>query len=495
VLSVTVGSESARVGAAGGGGGGMRLRAHLRQWRPGRTAWWVVPLLIAAVTGLPATPSVAGAVGQVVPGIGTFNGVACPSGSQCLGVGTIFATTSSGAAGAAAPLNATSGAVSGGQSVQTIAGTGQIVAVSCPSDAQCLAVGENPDASEGVAVPLSPASGSVSAGQSVRSIPGIVMAAVACSSTTRCLGVGHAADGQGVAVPLDPATGAIATGESVQTISGTGGLGLEGVDCPTTALCLAVGEDASRSAGAAVPLDPATGAISPGRAVQSVTTKGVLVGTSCPSATSCLAVGWGADQPSVAVPLDPTTGMVPSGQTDQTISSREAMLSAVSCPSVLQCLAVGNDDGDPSNGQVVPLSPATGAISSGQAVQSLTGTGALNGVACPTATQCLAVGSGFGASGGVTTVLNSATGTPASPVVPPSPSSTPTTVPATQTSTNPTNPPTTVIVPGASRLAVTGGDVLPLVAGGGVLLAGGVALLALTSRSRRTRSAAVDRED
>ena len=478
--SGTLRSTTVSVGVCGGHG--VRLRARLRQRRHARAARSVIPLLVVAVTGLLAVPPVAGAAVQDVAGIGAFNGVACPSNSQCVGVGIIFTTASSGAAGAAAPLTAASGAVSGGQAVQTIPGTELLSAVSCPSGTQCLAVGENSDASKGVAVPLDPETGAVVAGQSVQSIPGIFMAAVACPSTTRCLGVGHAPDGQGVAVSLDPATGAIATGESVQTIPGTGGLGLEGVACPTTTQCLAVGENAGASAGAAVPLDPATGAPSTGQSGQSVTTKGVLVGVSCPSAAVCLAVGWGADQPSVAVPLDPATGMVPSGQRDQTISSRAAKLSAVTCPSVSQCLAVGNDDGDPSNGQAVPLSPVTGVISSGQSIRSLAGTGALNAAACPSATQCVVAGSGFEASGGASLVLSPATGSPTPPLVAtPPPTSTPTTGPATP-------PTTTVIAPGASPLAFTGGNLLPLIVGGGVLVAGGAALVGVTSRRRRKRT-------
>jgi hypothetical protein len=366
--------------------------------------------------------------------------------------------------------------------VQTIPGTGLLSAVSCASATQCLAVGENSDTSEGVVVPLDPETGAVVAGQTVQSIPGIFMAAVACPSTTQCLGVGHAPNGQGAAVSLDPATGAIAMGESVQTIQGTGGLGLEGVACPTTTQCLAVGENAGASAAAAVPLNPATAAPSTGQSSQSVTTKGVLVAVSCPSAAVCLAVGWGADQPSVAVPLDPTTGMVPSGQRDQTISARAAKLTAVTCPSVSQCVAVGNDDGDPSNGQAVPLNPVTGVISSGQSIQSPPGTGALNAAACPSATVCVVAGSGFEASQGVSLVLSPATGSPTSPLVAtPPPTSTPTTGLATP-------PTTTVIAPGARPLAFTGGSVLPLLVGGGVLMAGGSALVGLASRRRSKRT-------
>jgi hypothetical protein len=349
-----------------------------------------------------------------------------------------------------------------------------------------------------VAVALDPETGAVADGQSLQNIPGIFIAAVACPSITQCLAVGHAPDGQGEAVSLDPATGAIATDESLQTIPGTGGLGLEGLACPTTTQCVAVGENVSRSAGAAVPLNPATGALSTGETVQSVTTKGVLVGISCPSPTMCLAVGWGADQPSVAVPLDPGTGMIPSGQQDQTISSRAATLSAVTCPSVSQCLAVGNDDGDPSAGQAVPLSPVTGAISSGQAIQSPSGSGALNGIDCSSATQCLAVGAGFEGSGGASLALSPTTATGVTAIVPPPPTSAPTTEPVTATTTTvPAPPPVPALGTGpvVSSLAFTGDNLLPLALGGVVLVAGGGSLVGMALRPRRRRNAATDRDN
>jgi len=452
----------------------VRLSARRRQRRQGRAARLVVLLLVVVVTGLLIVSPTAGAAVQNVAGIGTFNGVGCPRVSQCIAVGVIFASASSGAMGAAVPISAASAAVSSGQAVQTIPGTELLSAVSCSSDRRCLAVGENIDASKGVAVPLDPKTGDVEAGQRVQSIPGIFMAAVACPSTTQCLGVGHAPDGQGVVVSLDPATGGVAKGESVRTIPGTGGVGLDAVACSTLTRCLAVGENAHASAGVAVPLDPKTGALSKGEVGQSVTTKGVLVGLSCPSAAACLAVGWGADQPSVAVPLDPATGMVPSGQRDQTISSRSAKLSAVACSSVSRCLAVGNDSGDPSNGQVVPLSPVTGAISSGQTIQGLAGTGALNGVACPLPTRCVAAGSGFEASGGASVVLNPVTGNPAAPLA--------------------AKPPLTLNASAAptTRPKAMAINLHWLLVPAGVLVAGGAAFVGVTSRRRRKRTAATD---
>jgi hypothetical protein len=430
----------------------------------------------------------AGAVVQGFSPMGAFNGVACSSSTQCLGVGGTFSGAGS---GAAAPLDPATGALSGAQSVQTISSTEFLTAVSCPSSAECLAVGENPGETEGVAVTLDPATGAVLSGQSVQTIPGVFMLAVSCASTTQCLAVGHGPSGAGLAVPLDPDTGEISSGQSVQTILGIGGVGLEGVSCPSATQCLAVGENAGQSAGAAVPLNPATGSISGGQSAQDVTTKGILTSVSCPTNTQCLAVGWGASEPSIAVPIDPATGAVPNGQSDQTISVPAAMLTAVICPSVSQCLAVGNDAGDPSTGQAVPLDLTTGTISSGQSIQNIAGTGALNGLSCPATTQCLAAGATFAATGAVTVVLNAATAVDidATP-----PAATTTTTPAT------TSPPAAlttapVATPGVPALAVTGVNQAALFAVGLGLVGVGVAMLELASRRRPRRNAVPVRHD
>jgi hypothetical protein len=282
--------------------------------------------------------------------------------------------------------------------------------VSCPSRSVCLAVGEDPNETRGIAVPLNPDTAMVRSGQELHRMSGIVMSGVACASRNQCLAVGHDSSGSGVVVALSPATGAILRGQRVHTIAGTGGVGLEGVACPVANLCVAVGENSRRSAGIAVPLNPATGAIRRGQGIQNVTHKGILSDLACPSITVCLAVGWGASQPSVAVPIDPRTGVVLKGQSDQSISARAAMLTSVTCPSTSLCLAVGNDTGDPSVGQAVPIDPTTATIVVDQSIQTLMETGALNAVVCHSTEQCVAAGSRFESAGAVTEILNPATG-------------------------------------------------------------------------------------
>jgi hypothetical protein len=363
--------------------------------------------LVDLASGATLFMTSAGAIARDFMPMTTFNGVACASARQCIGVGNAVSSVSS---GAAAPLDPVSGGLSTGQSLQLIRSSGFLNGVSCPSGSTCLAVGENPNETRGIAVPLSPDTAMVRRGRELHSISGIFMSGVACASSTQCLAVGHDSRGSGVTVALSPATGAILRGQRVQTIPGTGGVGLEGVACPLANLCVAVGENSARSAGVAVPLNPATGAIRRGQGIRDVTHKGILFDVACSSTTVCLAVGWGASEPSVAVPINPRTGALPKGQGDRSISARAAMLTAVSCSSSSSCLAVGNDTGDPSVGQAVPIDPTTATIATGQSIQTLGGTGALNAAVCPSAARCVVVGSGFESAGAVTEILDAATG-------------------------------------------------------------------------------------
>jgi hypothetical protein len=364
--------------------------------------------LVGLATGsaLFMTTSASAIAQEVMPMI-TFNGVACTSAGQCIGVGNVASSANS---GGAASLNRVSGDISTGQSLQLIGSSGFLNGVSCPSRSVCLAVGDNRNDTGGVAVPLNPETATVRRGQELHAISGIFMSGVACASRKQCLAVGHDSSGSGVVIALSPATGAILRGQRVQTIPGTGGVGLEGVACPLANLCVAVGENSGRSAGIAVPLNPATGEIRHGQHVQDVTHKGILLDVACPSTTGCLAVGWGASEPSVAAPIDPKTGGVTKGQSDRSISVRAAMLTAVSCPSISLCLAVGNDSGDPSVGQAVPIDATTATIVANQSIQTVAGTGALNAVECQSTAQCVAAGSRYESAGPVTEILDPATG-------------------------------------------------------------------------------------
>jgi hypothetical protein len=364
-------------------------------------------ILVGLATGSILFTTSASAIGQDFAPMSTFSGVACASASRCIGVGDVVSGVDS---GAAAPLDPISGDLSSGQSVQLIRSSGFLDGVSCPSSSACLAVGENPHQTRGIVVPLNPDTAMVRSGQELHTVTGIVMSGVACASRKQCLAVGHDSSGSGVTVALSPATGTILKGQRVRTIPGTGGVGLEGVACPSANLCVAVGENSGRSAGVAVALNPFTGTIRQGQSIRNVTHKGVLIDVACPSTTACLAVGWGASQPSVAVPIDPRTGALTKGQSDRSISTRAAVLTAVSCPTSSSCLAVGNDSGDPSLGQAVAIDPTTATIVAGQSIQTLQGTGVLDAAVCSSAGQCVAAGSSFESAGAVTAIVRPGTG-------------------------------------------------------------------------------------
>jgi hypothetical protein len=388
---------------------GSQRRSRAPRARAGKKLLLAAALSSIVMSSLALTVP-AGAAVQDVTSVAAFLDVACPSTTQCLGVGF----NSDASAGAAAPLDATTGEVTAGQGGQSIAGTGLLVSVSCPSTTICLAVGSSENDDLGESVSLNPATGGIAAGQSLLTITGVgAFNYVACPSTTQCLAVGQNSSGTAVAVPLNPVTGEISSTESAQTIPGIGGL--FGLACSSTTQCLAVGSTTNGTEGQTVPLDPATGQISSGQSVHSIAGSVVLNNLTCISTSDCLAVGNNADGTAgEAVSLNPTSGAVFGGQSVQTISGVGGLIS-VKCPSVSTCLAVGANT-DFSSGQAAALNPTTGALASGQSAQSISGSGILFSVVCPTATPCLAVGTDSQLLTGLAVPLDPATG--AQPITP-----------------------------------------------------------------------------
>jgi hypothetical protein len=140
-------------------------------------------------------------------------------------------------------LDPATGAVAGGQTVQTIPGTFQLNGVSCVSATDCLAVGYDGSFGPGQAVAIDPATGAIAAGQSVEDVTGTFeLMGVACPQTSLCVGVGDTSSGGGAAVALEAETGAAPSGQSVEVLAGAGVL--SAVACPSAALCLGPGPTA-----------------------------------------------------------------------------------------------------------------------------------------------------------------------------------------------------------------------------------------------------------
>ena len=279
----------------------------------------VVPL---AANGTPGIP-------QEVTGTSDLDGLACPSATSCIAVGTNDARVG-------VVVAVTSGTPG---SAKTIAGTTELSAVACPSATSCLAVGDlfefndeegaSPasNAGVGVVVPISggaPGSAQTVAGTS--RLPG-----VACPSSTNCVAVGsNAAVSAGVVVPVAPG-GAPGAPQAV-----TGHLQLFGVACPNSSGCVAAGSFISEQGpGVLVPIAP-DGTVG---TVQSVSGLLSVNAVGCSNTTSCLAVE--PYQPSV-LPLTVTPGVGGGGgggTTTTTTASFGNQLITLTIPSA--CVAAG----------------------------------------------------------------------------------------------------------------------------------------------------------
>jgi hypothetical protein len=176
---------------------------------------------------------------------------------------------------------------------------------------------------------------------------------------------------------------------------------LNGVSCPTTTSCFAVGSYVTASSFQKTLVERWNGTnwsimTSPNPTDQD---DNVLNAVSCPSTTSCFAVGgyttfpkhfvehWnGTSWSIVATPSPP----------DTTNSS----LSGVSCPSTTSCYAVGQYfNGSTTDTMLIEHWNGTSwAIMTSPNPADLADSAVLTGVSCPTATRCVAVGIYFNGS-------------------------------------------------------------------------------------------------
>jgi hypothetical protein len=241
--------------------------------------------------------------------------------------------------------------------------------VTCTSRAQCIAVGE-----EGYVVvfkPHLPIASAVATRVDVADRDRL--RSVVCPSGAQCTAINWG----GHEVTFNPASPA---GTAPILIDPRGSLA--GIACPSSEQCTAVGEG-----GGEVTFDPS----SPGGAVSSVIDAGHgLRGIACPAISECIAV----DDDGSAVTFDPTS---PSGASVQRIG-HEALsddegtsrgYASIACRGLARCTAVG--DRVPHvkmwTTQVVTFEP--GSTVAPKPAETVT---PLASVACPSDTQCTAVG-------------------------------------------------------------------------------------------------------
>ncbi len=305
---------------------------------------------VAIDDGVPGTPvpiSIAGSQ------------VACTSSTSCVIAGTDGAYESG--PGALLPVSIANGAATYG-SVEDVANTSSLDGIACPSANKCVADGydsiDNGSTYVGVIVDVpGGAAGTPDAAQDVSSVDGL--GAISCASASQCLAIGTnpAFTGTGskdMVLPLSSTGSSPGTPEAVNGFNS-----VDGVACVSgTAMCEVVGYG-SNSEGAAVEITGATGE-TVGTQETVVATPDTLNGVSCPTTAFCVAVGAtsGENFSGVAVGFEPGAP-ISGGTTDPNAGELEA----VECQSATSCLELGGDNSNGGDVDNLPVSSPTATLS------------------------------------------------------------------------------------------------------------------------------------
>jgi hypothetical protein len=318
-------------------------------------------------------------------------GVACPAATDCFSVGQ-----GGGNAGHAALIQHWDGS---SWSIERTPLTGgaqsSLFGISCTSGTACTAVGtvSGPRFTHTLAERWNGSSWSVQRTLSVPPPSDNVLDAVSCVSAGSCVAVGIA--GNSPAVPLAEVWNGTAWSMRPPAV-GQGDSGLAGVSCTSASNCIGVGFGGVTSGGQG-PLAERWNGTS--WSIQPVplpagAARAFLNSVSCTSASACIAVGSSLDSASNNSPLaerwDGTSWSIQ--QTRAPAGGQAVILNGVSCPSATSCTAVGSyqasgvpftlaETWDGNSWSVQPTANPAGADDR-----------ALSGVSCRSAGVCTAVG-------------------------------------------------------------------------------------------------------
>jgi len=285
-------------------------------------------------------------------------------------------------------------------------------------------------ASAGVIAPLwTPVQAALLSGVST---PSVNLTGISCPAPGSCVAVGAYLDASNRSEGMvETLAGGIWTSSVPPLPSGSINGYLNAVSCTAVGACVAagtyfdsggneVGLFETLSGGSWTP----TAAVAPGDATADPHEQ--LQGISCPAAGSCTAVGQyinasgtqGVIQSQVAGSWTSSKAPLPSAA-----ANPDVVLQGASCPAVGSCVAVGSyvDAGDDGQGLIETLAAGTwtptGAPLPGD--KAANPFGILNGVSCPSAAACTAVGSYVNASGKQSLVDTFSSGWTASSPAPP----------------------------------------------------------------------------
>jgi hypothetical protein len=312
-----------------------------------------------------SSPSTAGHVvsSHSVSGVDQLTSISCPTSTLCEAVGSnalngegVVVTVTKGSPGAPHLVN----------------GTKSLLAVSCPTSSTCEAAGVG--GGHGVVVPIT--SGNPGTPQVVQDVT--TLQAISCSSTSECLAGGRSPD-----------SGVVFTGTDVHGVFGT--TSVNAVSCPGADCSSVASTSNGKYNDVLVPVSAGIPgnfrAVPPGTSTFSAIT--------CPTASNCVVVGRGVHDVKGKNTPEAVVLAVNSGKPGRLVGvtdSATLLLQAVACgPGSSACVAVG------TNGSAANAAPAHGvflSVSGGVpgSLQSVAAPVALDGIACPTASTCEAVG-------------------------------------------------------------------------------------------------------
>jgi hypothetical protein len=318
-------------------------------------------------------------------------GVACPAASDCSGVGQ-----GGGNAGSAALVQHWDGTAWSIRRTPVTPGTdASLFGISCTSAAACTAVGTtgSPHGTRTLAERWDGTSWSIQRTLNVPRPSDSILDAVSCASAGSCVAVGIA--GNSPAVPLAEVWNGTSWSMRPPAV-GQGDSGLAGVSCTSASNCIAVGFGGNASGGQG-PLaerwDGTSWSIQP-VPLPAGAARAFLNSVSCVSANACIAVGASLDSASnnspLAVRWDGTSWSIQ--QTPAPAGGQAVILNGVSCPSATSCTAVGSYQA--SNVTLTLAEAWDGTSWTVQPTANPAGAGesALLGVACRSAGVCTAVG-------------------------------------------------------------------------------------------------------
>jgi hypothetical protein len=230
--------------------------------------------------------------------------------------------------------------------------TNRLLAVSCASSTECIAVGQDKSSSGKLVTLAEEWNGSAWSVQGTPVPAGARLsglAGVSCPSTTACTAVGQYRTAAGVHVTLAEGwNGTTWTIEPTPNPSGATFSRLLGVSCLSTTACTAAGY-ATNGSGVDVPLAMRwSGGAWSLESVPSPSSSMLteLLGVSCAASSPCTAVGQYEPQSGVFVPLaERWNGAAWSIQNTPALPADDSVLESVSCVSTALCTAVGLSDG------------------------------------------------------------------------------------------------------------------------------------------------------